>query len=140
MRTVTKLAMLALPFLAAVGCGTNVDVHFGGSSGGYGGPDIGYYYVDDSRYDHWWYYSDGSRWWYWDNGWTVDAGFVWHDDHDWYYYEYDPLYYDPYYDPYNSFYDDPYYWDDVYWDDGSYCGDDWYYYGDGYYDDYGYWW
>lgn len=118
--------------LIIAGCGA-VNVYFGG------GQDAGYYYIEDSRHDNQWYYSDGSRWMHWDDydGWAVDADFVWYDDHDdWYYYEYDPLYYDPWYDPYDYvYYDDPYYWDDVYWGDGGYYGDDWYW-EDEYYDPY----
>jgi len=143
-RIVTKLAVLALLTLAIVGCGADVNMYFDRGSVGLGGSgvfnegyDTGYYYLEDSRYDYWWYYSDGSQWWHWDDHWVVDTGFIWYDNHDdWYYYEYDPFWYDPYYDPYDSiYYDDPYYWDDVYLEDDGYYGDGWYY-EDNFYRDY----
>jgi len=133
-KTMTKLVVITFLTLAIAGCGS-VDVHGGGRHG----PDViigqntGYYYLEDARYDYWWYYSDGSQWWHWnDSGWVIDSGFIWYDDSNWYQYGYDPFWYDPYYDPSGSiYYDDPYYWDDVYWDDDGYYGDDWYYAGSG---------
>jgi len=111
---VTKLAVLTFLTIAIAGCGADVNVYLGGGgSGGSvfdGGRDTGYYYLEDARYDYWWYYSDGSQWWHWDDRWVADADFVWYDDQSSSrYYEYDPSD--------GAYYDDPFYWDDVYYED-----------------------